>query len=109
VPFAAISQVARIARPQLSPAATSNGRLRRLAGLLTPLTGLLAFLRGLPGRPLRDAPREAAFDLLVREPERATVLLAMTASLVANTPSTPPATLVTDVWLFAVFRHGTML
>src|SRR5580693_3000673 len=79
VPFAAISQVARRARPQLSPTATSNGRLRRLAGPLTPLTGLLAFLRGLPGRALRDEPREAAFDLLVREPERATVLLAMAA------------------------------
>jgi hypothetical protein len=36
-------------------------------------------LRGLPGRALRDEPREAAFDLLVREPERATVLLAMAA------------------------------
>ena len=88
-PCAAISQVARMARPQVSPAATSSDRLRRLAGLL-------ALLRDAAGRALRDPPaREVAFDLLVRVPERAAVLLAMTASLVANTSSAPPATLVT--------------
>jgi hypothetical protein len=60
------------------------------------LAGLLTLLRGIAGRARRDPPaREVAFDLLVRVPERATVLLAMSASLVANTSSTPPATLVT--------------
>jgi len=88
VPRAAISQVARMARPQVSPAATSNDWLRRLAGLLT-------FRRDAAGRALRDLPRGVAFDLLVRALVRAAVLLAMVARVVANTSSTPPATLVT--------------
>jgi hypothetical protein len=91
VPRAAISQVARMARPQVSPAATNTDRLRRLAGLL-------ALRRGAAGRALR-APlaREVAFDLLVRLPERATVLLGMMPRVVANTSSAPPATLVTMI------------
>ena len=44
-----------------------------------------------------SADPEVAFDLLVRVPERAAVLLAMTASLVATTSSAPPATLVTQL------------
>ncbi|BBZ48557.1 hypothetical protein MHEI_02740 [Mycobacterium heidelbergense] len=84
VPRAAIIQVARMARPQVSPAATSSDRLRRLAGLLALL----------PGAACR-APRGRAFDLLVRDPGRATVLLAMTARVVAKASSLPPATLVT--------------
>nr|BBX77672.1 hypothetical protein MFLOJ_14590 [Mycobacterium florentinum] len=80
VPRAAISQVARIARPPVMPAATSRDRWRRLARLL-------AFLRAGAGRALRDPlDREVAFDLLVRVPERAAVLLAMGSSLVALAP-----------------------
>ena len=81
---------ARMARPQVSPAATSSDWLRRLAGLLDPLAGR-RWSRGFGTRPAR----EVAFDLLVRVPERAAVLLAMRASVVAITSSTPPATLVT--------------
>src|SRR6202012_18233 len=59
------------------------------------------------GRPRRGPPRgltlepalklafDLALDLLVRVPERAAVLLAMPARVVATTSSTPPATLVT--------------
>ncbi|ETZ68226.1 hypothetical protein L841_2349 [Mycobacterium sp. MAC_080597_8934] len=48
------------------------------------------------GRAPRDPlDREVAFDLLVRLPERAAVLLGMTARVVATASSTPPATLVT--------------
>ncbi|ORW34193.1 hypothetical protein AWB91_01135 [Mycobacterium paraense] len=87
-PRAATSQVARTARPQVSPEATSSDWLRRLAGLL-------GFLRG-AGRGFRAPPaRDVAFDLLVRAPERAAVLLGMRARVVANTSSTPPATRVT--------------
>ncbi|OBI87278.1 hypothetical protein A9X00_24695 [Mycobacterium sp. 1245805.9] len=77
-----------MARPQVSPVATSSEELRRLAGLP-------AFLRGAAGRALRDLAREGAFDLLVRAPERAAVLLGMTLRVVAKASSTPPATLVT--------------
>jgi hypothetical protein len=97
VPLAAIIQVARTARPQVSPAVTSRDRLRRLAGLPGRLAAWGGLLLGAVDRPLRDAPREVAFDLLVRAPERAAVLLAMPARLVANTPSAPSATLVTSV------------
>ncbi|BBY21410.1 hypothetical protein MSTO_16150 [Mycobacterium stomatepiae] len=77
VPRAAISQVARMARAPVIPAATSRDRWCRLRGLL-------AFLRGGAGRALRDPlDREVAFDLLVLVPERAAVLLAMGSSLVA--------------------------
>ncbi|CKS58941.1 antibiotic biosynthesis monooxygenase domain-containing protein [Mycobacterium tuberculosis] len=96
VPLAAIIQTARMARPQASPVDTSSDRWCRREGLPTPLTGLDLFL-GTADRALRDAPREVAFDLLVRVPERATVLLDITASLVAITPSTPSATLVTAI------------
>ncbi len=85
-----------MARPQASPVDTSSDRWCRREGLPTPLTGLDLFL-GTADRALRDAPREVAFDLLVRVPERATVLLDITASLVAITPSTPSATLVTAI------------
>jgi hypothetical protein len=69
---AAISQVASTARPQFTAAVISTGRLRRrVAGL--------AFLRAGAGRALRDPPRDAALELLVRAPERAAVLLAMDA------------------------------
>ncbi|BBY68020.1 hypothetical protein MINTM008_38090 [Mycobacterium intracellulare] len=89
VPRAAINQVARRARPQVSPIPTSGERFRRRAGLL-------GFLRGAAGRAPRDPPaREGAFDLLVRLAERAAVLLGMTARVVATASSTPPATLVT--------------
>ncbi|BBY00091.1 hypothetical protein MSEO_05900 [Mycobacterium seoulense] len=88
---AAISQVARRARPPVSPAATSSEWLRRLAGLP-------GRLRGAAGRARPDPLREGAFDLLVLALERAAVLLAMTARVVASTSSTPPATLVT-VWV----------
>src|SRR5262249_57859944 len=97
VPRAAISQVARMARPQVSPAATSDEWLRRLAGLLT-------LLRGAAGRALRDLPREVAFDLLVRVPQRAAVLLAMTPSLVAIAPYSPSATRVTKTSPFGPGR-----
>jgi len=76
-----------MARPQVSPAVIRSDRLRRGPGRF-------AFLRGAAGRPLREPPREVAFDLLVRLPERATVLLAMAFSVVAKTTSAPPATLV---------------
>ncbi|OBI52904.1 hypothetical protein A5705_05045 [Mycobacterium sp. E787] len=87
-PRAVSSQAARTARPQVSPVATSSERLRRLAGLLAARRGAG---RGFRGPPLR----ELAFDLLVRLPERAAVLLGMGPRVVANTSSTPPATLAT--------------
>jgi hypothetical protein len=61
------------------------------------LAGLPTLRRGAAGRELRDLPREEAFDLLVRVPERAAVLLAMIARVVVNTSSAPPATLVTPI------------
>nr|AJK74402.1 hypothetical protein RC58_04665 [Mycobacterium avium subsp. paratuberculosis] len=89
MPRAASIQPARRARPQVRPAATSGGCWRRRVGL--------AGLRwGAAGRAPRDPlDREVAFDLLVRFPERAAVLLGMTARVVATASSTPPATLVT--------------
>src|SRR5690606_521439 len=44
----------------------------------------------------RAPPRDLAFDLLLRAPDRVAVLLAMIASLVANTPLAPSATPVTS-------------
>ncbi|MGO9524462.1 hypothetical protein [Mycobacterium sp.] len=82
-----------MARPQVSPAATSTDRLRRLAGLL-------ARLRGAAGRARPDRLREVAFDLLIRAPERATVLLAMVTRLVASTSHSPSATRVTTACQF---------
>ena len=52
--------------------------------------------RGAEGRAGRDPPREPAFDLLERAPERAAVLLGMFPSLVAQTPYSPSATRVTE-------------
>ncbi|BBY08058.1 hypothetical protein MNVI_33760 [Mycobacterium noviomagense] len=78
-PLATISQPARTAWPQRSPAVTSSDRLWRF----------FALLRGAAGRAGRTLPRGAAFDLLVRLPDRAAVLLGMTASLIANAPSAP--------------------
>ena len=54
-----------------------------------------AFLRVADGRFDVGLSREPAFDLVVLAPERAAVLLAMPASLVAATSSAPSATLVT--------------
>ena len=71
VPLASISHVARTARPHASPALVTSEWLRRLAGRRGALAGLRAGLR----RGCAD--REEPFDLLVRAPERATVLLAM--------------------------------
>src|ERR1700722_8619051 len=94
VPRAAISQVARMARPHVTPVATSSDWLRRLAGLLTRL-------RGAAGRPPRGPlARDGAFDLLVRFPERAAVLLGMTPRVVAIAPHSPSATRVTKVCQF---------
>src|ERR1700682_484363 len=87
-PLASISQPARAPRPPATPAAAIPCPLgRRLAD----------FRRGAAGRAGREPDREPAFDLLVRAPDRVAVLLAMTASLVANTPYAPSATLVTDL------------
>src|SRR6201996_6401414 len=100
VPLAAISQAARTRPPQVTPAAPSNDRLRRWAGLGAG-----------PARPRRAPPRglalelalklafDLALDLLVRVPERAAVLLAMPARVVAPASPTPPATLVTASWM----------
>ncbi|BBX44183.1 hypothetical protein GCM10009641_67170 [Mycobacterium cookii] len=69
VPLATINHVARTARPQVNPALVTSERLRRRAGR-----------RGAGLRRAcadREPPREAAFDLLVRFPDRATVLLGM--------------------------------
>ncbi|EUA54840.1 hypothetical protein I553_1381 [Mycobacterium xenopi 4042] len=70
------SHVPRAASPQFSPMVTSSDRARRF----------LTLLRGVRGRVDREPPRETAFDLPVRVPDRATVLLAMVASLIAKTP-----------------------
>jgi hypothetical protein len=53
--------------------------------------------RGADGR---EPPRELVFDLLERVPDLAAVLLAMSASLVANAPYSPSATLVTETYRF---------
>ena len=71
-PLASISQPARTPRPTVVPAAEIGEGLRRGAG----------FRRGV----VRDPAREPAFDLLERAPDRATVLLGMSASLVAIAP-----------------------
>ncbi|HXO56088.1 MAG TPA: hypothetical protein VN866_06010, partial [Mycobacterium sp.] len=68
VPLASISHVARTARPHASPALVTSEWLRRLARRRTGLRR---------GCAERERPREAPFDLLVRAPEGATVLLAM--------------------------------
>ncbi|BBY79028.1 hypothetical protein MPUL_01860 [Mycolicibacterium pulveris] len=49
----------------------------------------------------RDPLREPVFDMVERVPERAAVLLAMPASLVAIVPDTTSATLVTKGYLFS--------
>ena len=84
-PLATISQPARAARPIADPAVLIGDGERRGAG----------FRRG-AGRAGRLVPREPVFDLVERAPERAAVLLAMAASLVALTPISPSATLVTS-------------
>src|SRR5262245_38299856 len=48
------------------------------------------------GRAGRQPPREPAFDLLERAPDRAAVLLGMSPSLVAQAPYSPSATRVTE-------------
>ncbi len=69
-------------RPPAANGAPFGGLARPLAGCCRP-------------RATASPLREAAFDLLVRAPERAAVLLAMSARLVASPPSAPSATLVT--------------
>ncbi|BBY60168.1 hypothetical protein MSAR_33040 [Mycolicibacterium sarraceniae] len=78
--MANISQVARAARPEATAAVATGEEVRFLAGL-----------RRAAGFAGRDVP----FDLVVRALERAAVLFAMRASLVAITPSAPPTTPVT--------------
>jgi len=70
------------------------------AGLLD-LRRLAGFLRGAGRGPLR----ELAFDLVVRLPERAAVLLGMYASLVAYASFAPFATLATTGR--GVYREAT--
>src|SRR3954451_13444528 len=76
-PLANISQVARAARPLAAAAVATGEEVRFLAGLRR-------------GAGLAD--RDAPFDLVVRALERAAVLFAMRASLVACAPSAPSAT-----------------
>ncbi|BBY66278.1 hypothetical protein MHEL_45210 [Mycolicibacterium helvum] len=78
--MANISQVARAARPVAAAAVATGEELRFLAGLRR-------------GAGLAD--RDAPFDLVVRALERAAVLFAMRASVVAIAPSAPPTTPVT--------------
>jgi hypothetical protein len=68
------------------------------------LRRLTDFLRGAGLEPLR----ELAFDLVVRPPERAAVLLGMHASLVAYASFAPFATLATQMttWLPDLFLAG---
>ena len=83
-PLATISQPARTPRPTACP------RPRRAEGMPAGLA---------PRAPAAgDArpPRELVFDLLERAPDRAAVLLAMYASLVAYAPESPSATRVTE-------------
>src|SRR5689334_18295948 len=89
-PLASINQPARTPRPTVAPADEIREGLRRGAG----------FRRGADGRAGREPPREPPFDLVERVPERAAVLLAMAASLVAFAPSSPSATWVTDSYRF---------
>ena len=82
------------------PSASRRGRPgRRRSPAAAMRDGAAPFGR-LPARaraaPARVPDREPAFDLLERAPERAAVLLAMGASLVATAPYSPSATLVTD-------------
>jgi len=60
-PLATINQPARTPRPTVAPADVMADGLRRRAGLR----------RGAEGRDGRDAPREPAFDLVERVPDRA--------------------------------------
>src|SRR5689334_4558133 len=83
-PFASINQPARTPRPTVAPADETADGLRRGAGL-----------RRAAGRA---PPREPAFDLLERAPERAAVLLGMPPSLVAAAPYSPSATRVTETY-----------
>src|SRR5574337_1219490 len=90
-PLATISHDARATRPQARPAA-ANPECWRFTGLRR----CLGACPGSAGRELsRDRVRELASDLLVRPPDRATVLLGIAASLVSITSSRPPATLIT--------------
>lgn len=74
--LATSSHVLRTASAQLSPMVTGSDRVRRF----------LRRLRDALARGDRELPREAACDLPVRVPDRATVLLAMVASLISKTP-----------------------
>ena len=85
-PLASINQPARTPRPTVAPADEMADGLRRRAGLR----------RGAKGRAGRDPPREPAFDLLERAPDRPAVLLGMFPSLVAQAPYSPSATRVTE-------------
>ena len=73
-PLASISQPARAPRPTSAPAAEIGEGFRRRGRLPA----------GRRGRAGRVPPREPVFDLLVRAPERAAVLLGMSVSLVAG-------------------------
>src|SRR4029079_17506717 len=85
-PLASINQPARTPRPTVAPADEIADGLRRRGGLR----------RGAKGRAGRDLPREPAFDLLEREPDRAAVLLGIPPSRVAQAPYPPSATRVTE-------------
>ncbi len=87
-PLASISQPARAPRP------IARRRRRRRA---TALRRGRRLRRGRgAARARRCAGVGTAFELLERAPERAAVLLAMAASLVASAPFSPSATLVTN-------------
>lgn len=85
-PLATISQVARAARPLAAAAVATGEAVRFLAGGLRRGAAGLAALAGFV----------APFDLVVRAPERAAVLFAMSARLVATAPSAPSATRVSE-------------
>jgi hypothetical protein len=84
-PLATINHPERTPRPTVTPADEMADGLRR-AGLR----------RAAEGRGGRAPPREPAFDLLERAPDRAAVLLGMSTRLVAQAPYSPSATRVTD-------------
>src|SRR5687767_9852382 len=86
-PFASINHPARAPRPTAAPAEPAAE---------LPVLRFCGFLRGAAGRFGAEAPREPAPDLVFREPDRLTVLLAMRVSLVAEDPFAPSATRVTS-------------
>lgn len=92
-PRATTSHAARVARPQASPSATGL-EWPRLAGFRRGTDARAARA----ARPGRAPALDPVFDLLVRAPDRvpdrATVLLGMTASLVAIASLAPFATLI---------------